>query len=151
VRWLAIALVVSACGGPTKSIHQARYDAELSVLLAETAEVVRRWYPTIEVDPRGTIRTPWQRVARSVRYDWLYATATNAEREADRTKYFVRFHVAISSTRPARIEVTGHAAKLVEGTTTPTELRPEEEPRWTSDLAAKLRSKIHARLERFAR
>jgi hypothetical protein len=141
---LALALV--ACGGQAKKVEHA------SVLLAETAEVVRRWYSTFEVDPRGTIRTSWQQIPPQRREpDPWHETRTHADRDASRRRYFVRFNVAISNTRPARIEVTGHAAMLLEGGTAPREFRREDEPGWTSELADKLRLKIHTRLERFAR
>ena len=154
VSGIVLALAVVACGGDAKKLEHAksaRYDAELSVLLAETAEVVRQWYRTIEVDPRGTIRTAFQQVTRPLEFDVWYETNTTAERHASRTKYFLRVHISISDTRPARIEVTGHSAWLNEGMTMPSEYRHEDEPRWTSDIADKLRLKIHTRLERFAR
>lgn len=146
-----VALV--ACGGQATEIEhakQARYDAELSVLLAETADVVREWYPIIEVDPSGTVETPWHQLPARRAADAWYETATNADREASRTTYLVRFHVAISGTRPARIEVVGHAAKMVADEKA-SEFPHASEPRWTSELADKLRVKIHAKLERFAR
>ena len=140
-----------ACGGQAKEVEHARYDAELSVLLVETAEVVRRWYPTIEVDPRGTIRTPWQRVPAPRQTDEFYETRTTSDRHASRTKFFVRFHITISPSRPSSVEVVGHTARLVDGTSVPTEYRREEEPLWTRELADNLRLKIHSKLERYAR
>jgi hypothetical protein len=154
VRALALAVAVFACGGQTNQIEhakQARYDAELSVLVAETAEVVRRWYAQVEVDRGGTIHTGWQEIPRRAEYDQWYDTQTTADRDMARIKYFVRFHIAISGTRPSRIEVTGHSARWFEGKPGPTELRAEEERPWTKELADKLRLKIHAKLERFAR
>ena len=146
-----LALALLACGGHAEEFEHARYDAELPVLLAETAEVVRRWYSTIEVDAAGTIRTPWQRVPPPRQTDEYYETQTTSARHASRIKYFVRFHITISGTRPSSISVIGHTATLREGTTVPTEYRREDEPRWTRELAAKLRLKIHAKLERYAR
>jgi hypothetical protein len=154
MRAVVLVLAVAACGGQLQGIEHAksaRYDAEFPTLLAETTEVVRRWYRTVEVDPNGTIRTGWQQIPPPRNYDHYYDTQTMANREATRIKYFVRFQIAISSTRPSRIDVVGHAAKLNEGKTIPDEFRPEDEPRWTADLADKLRLKIHAKLERFAR
>ena len=78
---LAVALV--ACGGRTNEIEHAksvRYDAALPLLVAETAEVVRTWYNTVEVDPRGTIRTSWQQVPRPHQDDGSYDTRTIAAR-----------------------------------------------------------------------
>jgi hypothetical protein len=151
-----LVLVVVACGGPAKEIEHAksaRYDAELPMLLAETEDVVRQWYRNVEVDQSSrTIRTSWQEIAPPRHnHDVYYDTRTTADRQATRTKYLVRFHITISGTRPSRIDVTGHAAKMVEGMNVPSELRREDEPGWTSELADKLRLKIHAKLERFVR
>ena len=149
-----VLIVVVACGGRARDVEHAkaaRYDAEFSVLIAETADVVRRWYRHVEVEPSGIIRTSWQQVARPRPLDPYYETQSKADREASRMRYFLRFHITISNTRPSRIAVVGRAAFLREGETKPIELRPEGSPRWTNEIADKLRLKIHARLERFAR
>lgn len=156
IRIALAALVLVACGGTAREAEHpkaARYDAELSVLLHETAEVVRRWYPKVDVDPSGTIRTPWQQIPEDRRQPagWGYETQTNTDRNASRIKYFVRFDVTISEPRPAHIVVTGHGAKFVEGTPGPVEFLRADEPRWVSELAEALRLKIHKRLERLAR
>ena len=155
MRAVVLALAVVACGGQTKQIEtakRARYDADLSVLVAETAEVLRGWYKTIEVDPQGVIRTPWHEVRAPGHHDPLYTTRTGAERAETWRRHFVRFHVAISPTRPSRIDVTCHAAVMQrDRDEAPVEYARDNEPRWTSAFADKLRLEIHAKLERFAR
>jgi len=152
--WLLV-LVLVACGGPQKDAaeaRRARYDADLSVLLAETAAVLRKWYQNVEVDPNGVVRTAWTRYPPAKRReDDAYETGTAVGARDERFRTFVRFHVTISSPGPSRVEVTSHAAKQVVGSPTPTELRREDEPYWTRELEDRVQLEIHARLSRFAR
>lgn len=148
---VSLALAIAACVNRTE-INTARrsvYDADFAHVYNAAVQTVRAQYPRFVEDPAvGKISTEWQIVNFTNQADdprsrsggmagglggTTGGTGTSPLGATDAMgtkRFYVRFDVSVSSQRPYRVRVLGHAAEWRAGDAKASPLRGASVPSW---------------------
>ena len=149
-------VAVAGCGASAREARSARavaYDADYALVFNQVMAAVAADYPDFVAEDagQGEIRTPWFPVGLvSEPGASAGASGRGGVEEAAPTRFYVRFDIEVTGSRPWRVHVRGQASSWQLGEPMPVVLDGPEEPSWLQGRIDALQVEIHRRLARHA-
>lgn len=170
-RIICCLILIAACGNK-KELRRAKssvYDTDFVVVYNAALEATRELYPTLNDNPGpGMIKTAWHQVAFANNEDDLSNQRTIAQGQGYAgpvspgqaaagmptrlayKRWFIRFDVTVTSGRPWRVKIIGHASEWEPGNALPTELKGAAKPPWLDGRTDALTLAIYKKLKKYA-
>lgn len=153
---VVVGVAVAGCGASAREARSARavaYDADYALVFNQVMAAVAADYPDFVAENagQGEIRTPWFPVGLvSEPGASAGASGRGGVEEAAPTRFYVRFDIEVTGSRPWRVHVRGEASSWQLGEPMPVVLHGPEEPPWLQGRIDALQVAIHRRLARHA-